>query len=57
MDSVQKKHVFVDHPFAHRPRQAFLDWIDSLRPKVVVVKRPPEPLGVRAREGRERTVS
>lgn len=23
-------------------KQAFLDWIDSLRPKVVVVKRPPE---------------
>ncbi|CAJ1460805.1 unnamed protein product [Effrenium voratum] len=23
-------------------RQAFLDWIDSLRPKVVVVKRPQE---------------
>ena len=23
-------------------RQAFLDWVDSLRPKVVIVKRPPE---------------
>ena len=23
-------------------RQAFLDWIDSLRPKVVVMKRPKE---------------
>jgi len=25
-----------------KTKQAFLDWIDSLRPKVVVVKRPPE---------------
>ena len=38
---------FPVHSPSHRPRQAFLDWIDSLRPKVVVVKRPPEPLGVR----------
>ena len=31
--------------FQRFSRQAFLDWIDSLRPKVVVVKRPPEPPG------------